>query len=239
MSLRRAAQFHLAKWPDLYRAVLALRKRTKSKNCYLRLIRRGDIVVDAGANVGDTLLLSDLVGPSGTVHAFEPIESNFAELRRRIKELAGHRNYRLRPNVLAEKGAGVTIYFPEMDPAQASLRIQTKRSWQMSGLHRSQAVSQITLDTCCARLPRLDFLKCDVEGAELLLLQGGKDTLILSLPKLVVELNPDWSGSFGYTPADTLAFLRSCGYRQFWDIEKTWIPLKSDHWVVGNVLCLP
>lgn len=50
--------------------------------------------------------------------------------------------------------------------------------------------------------------KCDVEGAELLVLRGAQETLIRWLPKLVVELNPDWSGSFGYDLADTLAFLR-------------------------------
>jgi FkbM family methyltransferase len=152
---------------------------------------------------------------------------------------ARHQNYRLCPTALGEYRGKVTIFFPEADPAQASLRVQTKGSWQTSCNRCSPLASQLTLDAYSAHLDRIDFLKCDVEGAELLVLRGAQQTLVRWLPKLVVELNPDWSGSFGYAPADTLAFLRSCGYKQFWAIEKTWIPLNSDHSVVGNVLCSP
>ena len=95
------------------------------------------------------------------------------------------------------------------------------------------------MDTYTADLSRIDFLKCDVEGAELLVLQGALQTLRRWCPKILVELNSNWSQPFGYSPADTLAFLRSCGYRCFWLIGETWIPLRPDRPTTGNVLCSP
>jgi hypothetical protein len=131
------------------------------------------------------------------------------------------------------------VYFPELDPAQASLRVQAEGSWTMSGNHRSQVASQITLDAYSADLDEVDFVKCDVEGAELLVLQGARQTLLRWTPKLLLELNPGCSRSFGYGPEDTLAFLRSCGYRRFRLVGKAWIPLNPDRPVAGNVLCSP
>ncbi|MBV9273457.1 MAG: FkbM family methyltransferase [Verrucomicrobia bacterium] len=241
MDSKRAAQSHLARWPFLYRAALDLfRSKNWEKRCYLRWVRRGDTVVDAGANVGTfTLLFSDLVGPHGVVHAFEPVGSSFQKLQTCMATKARFRNYYLCERALGERSGEVNITFPEEDPAQASLRMQTTGSWQPNTKLRSEAVSQITLDAYAAGLSRLDFLKCDVEGAELLVFQGAHQTLQRCLPKILVELNPAWSQSFGYHPTDTLAFLRSCGYRCFWLVGRTWHPLSASRQAAGNVLCSP
>ena len=241
MDSRRAVQFHLARSPLLYRAALdLLRSRNWEKRCYLHLIRRGDAVIEAGANVGAfTLLFSDLVGQHGSVQAFEPVGSSFEMLQMRMATQAGFRNYFLSRQALSERSGEVKISFPEADPAQASLRVQRTGSWQTSTNIRSQIVSQLELDAYAAGFSRLDFLKCDVEGAELLVFQGAQQTLRRWVPKILVELNPDWSQSFGYSPADTLAFLRSCGYRCFWLIGETWMPLNADCLATGNVLCAP
>jgi FkbM family methyltransferase len=152
---------------------------------------------------------------------------------------ARYRNYRLCSDALGERPGEVSIFFPELDPAQASLRVQVNGSWKTSRNHRTEVASQITLDAYAAGLTRVDFLKCDVEGAELLVLRGAQETLRRWSPKILVELNPDWSQAFGHSPADTLAFLRSCGYRRFWLIGRISIPLSSDQSVAGNILCSP
>jgi FkbM family methyltransferase len=241
MDAKRAAQFRLARSPFLYRAALdLLRSKNWEKRCYLHLVRRGDVVVEAGANVGAfTLIFSDLVGPRGVVHAFEPVGYSFEKLQTRMSTQARFRNYCLCQKALGEDPGEVNISFPQADHAQASLRIQTTGSWQRSSNLRSETVSQTTLAAYAADLSRIDFLKCDVEGAELLVLQGAHKTLRLWSPKILVELNPDWSHSFGYSPADTLAFLSSCGYSRFWLIGETWIPLGRGSPATGNVLCTP
>jgi len=57
-----------------------------------------------------------------------------------------------------------------------------------------------------------DYIKVDVEGAELLVLQGGQATLAQHRPKVFAELLRKWSAPFGYHPNDVLALLASLGY---------------------------
>lgn len=64
-------------------------------------------------------------------------------------------------------------------------------------------------------LTRLDFLKCDVEGAELLVLRGDTDTLKQFQPVLYLEVSPDWTADFGYHPTAIIEFLRPFGYNRF------------------------
>ena len=59
---------------------------------FLRTVKPGDIIVDAGANVGYyTVIGSRLVGDRGKVYAFEPDPSNFELLRKNV-ELNGLKN---------------------------------------------------------------------------------------------------------------------------------------------------
>ena len=59
---------------------------------------------------------------------------------------------------------------------------------------------------------RLDFIKCDVEGAEFMVLKGGKQTISEKKPVLFLELLRKWSKEFGYTPNDVIKFMREIGY---------------------------
>lgn len=53
---------------------------------YRKLVRPGAVVLDVGANIGaHTLPLAALVGPSGTVIAFEPTKFAFEKLRRNLE----------------------------------------------------------------------------------------------------------------------------------------------------------
>jgi predicted methyltransferase len=95
--MSRSLQIWLARHPACYLRLLTwLRRGSLEKKLYLSLVRPGDIVFDIGANQGYfTLLFSDLVGPAGYVHAFEPVPPTFARLRARIEQGQRYRNVRL------------------------------------------------------------------------------------------------------------------------------------------------
>lgn len=120
-----------------------------------------------------------------------------------MSKCARYQNYRLCPDALGDHRGEVNIYFPELDPAQASLRVQAEGSWAMSGRPPESGRIPDYVGRLHADLDAVDFLKCDVEGAELLVLQGARQTLLGWTPKIFLELNPDWSRSFGYEPEDT------------------------------------
>ena len=62
---------------------------------------------------------------------------------------------------------------------------------------------------------RLDFIKCDVEGAELFVFQGGIRTIEQDKPIIYAELLRKWSAKFNYHPNELINLLRDLGYRCF------------------------
>jgi hypothetical protein len=59
---------------------------------------------------------------------------------------------------------------------------------------------------------RLDFVKIDVEGAELDVLKGAVESIKRFHPLIYCEVFEKWAQSFGYTPGDLFAYLAGLGY---------------------------
>ena len=74
-----------------------------------------------------------------------------------------------------------------------------------------------TLDSVARKkgIRRLDFLKCDVEGGELLVFKGGLQTLQHHKPVIFCEMLRKWSAPFGYHPNDIITLLGELGYLCF------------------------
>ena len=58
----------------------------------------------------------------------------------------------------------------------------------------------------------VDFIKCDVEGAELFVFQGGLETLKAQKPIIFTEMLRKWSANFNYHPNDIIKLLKNIGY---------------------------
>ena len=84
----------LTRFPLLYVFVERIRRRGNwDKRVYLSFVRRGDTVLDVGANFGaHTIILSNLVGKKGAVLAFEPVSESFDALRENVRRRGRHRN---------------------------------------------------------------------------------------------------------------------------------------------------
>ena len=87
----------------------------------LDTLRPGDVFVDVGANIGYfSLLASRLVGPAGTVLAFEPEAANYALLEANCRR-NGCDNVRCFRAALGEENASGTIYLNELNRGDHSL----------------------------------------------------------------------------------------------------------------------
>ena len=74
------------------------------------------------------------------------------------------------------------------------------------------------LDDFCLDLPpssSIDFIKCDVEGNELFVLQGSSSVLEKHKPILLVELLRKWCAPFGYHPNEVLELMFDLGYSAY------------------------
>jgi FkbM family methyltransferase len=238
--LRRIVRRLLATSPQMYRTSLRIfRRGSVEKHLYLSIVQRGDVVIDIGANVGYyTMLFSDLVGNRGEVHAFEPVPSTYIVLAENIHRFPVYKNVYLNRVALGDKHQRTRMLLPRGDHGQASLVRHSDGSWKDADNEiASIEIEMMQLDQYADHLGRIDFVKCDVEGAELLVLRGAQSTLQRCRPKLFIEIDDRWVRSFGWTTTDVLRYLRQIGYSYFYGINSRVAPLTRDRIRTGAVLC--
>jgi FkbM family methyltransferase len=244
--MRRLLDFALAQAPGLYARLLKRRRQVNvEKLVFLSVVERGDVVFDVGANAGYyTLLFSHLVGRRGRVHAFEPIPATFAGLTASLACEGRFDNVALNDCALGDREGVLPFFVPDADYGQASLARHGEGSWSRPREVRSYDCRMRTLDGYAHESGALPgFVKCDVEGAELLVLQGGAETIARCRPLLHLEVNPDWTRSLGYAPPEIVRFLAGLGYSRFLLVGQEVRPLVdperdlADLSVSANLLC--
>jgi FkbM family methyltransferase len=168
------------------------------------------VICDVGANIGWYALHIALQAPTARLHAFEPIPSTHARLTTNVGLNAIGQNVTANPFGLSNAIGEHTMFTPTTSGSPAA---------SMTKLHPTEDNTTITcrfstLDTYARdqRFTRLDLVKCDVEGAELMVLQGGLETIRTHKPKLLLELLRKWSSAFGYHPNDVVRLLGTLGY---------------------------
>jgi len=174
-----------------------------------RFVRAGDVALDIGANVGlHSILLSRLVGPQGKLFAFEPNAELLPSLRYTLAHLG---NVRLHPIALSNRHAESQLFVPP-DDSVASLADWTVTSpiFSHDGPAHVVNCSERRLDDLVESgvIPQPDFIKCDVEGAELQVFQGALNTLNRpDAPIVLFEANECASRAFGVEVSAAKHFL--------------------------------
>jgi FkbM family methyltransferase len=149
-------------------------------------LRRGMTFYDVGANIGFfSLMAARLVGPEGCVVSFEADPEIAARLRENLVRNQFTHAHVEEKAVWSEPG---TVTFERVDPAKSPDRglghISTNDS--AAGAITVEAVS---LDQYANSHPPPDFLKCDVEGAEVSVFQGATKLLSSTRPIFLVEVH--------------------------------------------------
>jgi FkbM family methyltransferase len=208
----------LAQHPHLYKWLLLLKGRghyNLDKVVFLSLVQDQDTVLDVGANLGYyTLLFSQIVGSRGAVHAFEPVPDTFARLADLISEREKCKNVHLNDVAIGDACSDQEIFIPANDFGQASLA----EDKLIAKTTKSYVIPVTTIDTYVEErdFSRLDFVKIDVEGYELLCLTGAVNTLKKFQPLLYLEIYNEWSKKFNYSPPELVSFLEGIGYTDFY-----------------------
>ena len=60
---------------------------------------------------------------------------------------------------------------------------------------------------------KIDFIKCDVEGAELFVFKGAIETIKKVKPIIFTEMLRKWASKFNYHPNEIISFMSELGYR--------------------------
>lgn len=190
------------------------------------VIPKGGVCIDIGAAAGFyTAELARLVGDAGVVHSVEPLRFAHATASRLLGLRTG-RNIVRHSVALGDTGDELVMSVPLRKGVPITGRSFVTRN--ASGLgsnaefdeHLRVVVDGDTLDGFAARLgiDRLDFVKIDVEGAELHVLRGGQATIAALKPVVMVEVEARHLARFGVSTDQIVEWFTSQGYRMsVWD----------------------
>jgi FkbM family methyltransferase len=178
-----------------------------------KMLRPGMTVLDAGAHHGlYTLLASRRVGKRGRVIAFEPSPRERKRLRRHLW-LNRSKNVAVQSCALGDEHREAELFLvtgredwcnslraPQIDARTVTVRVELER-----------------VDDVLEKLgiARVDFIKLDVEGAELSTLQGARATLAASRPVILAEVQDLRTRPWGYAAREIIHFLERIGYRWY------------------------
>jgi FkbM family methyltransferase len=177
---------------------------------FLRTVKAGDTIVDAGANMGYyTLIGSRLVGAEGRVYAIDQDPTNFTQLQKNV-QLNRLTNVVLERKALSNRNGILKLFIADRNKGD-------HRIYQPDGESRSSiAVQAVRLDDYFKDYKRgIDFLKMDTQGAEGVILEGM--TRLLERrgdgPTIFMEFWPHGLNGMGTNAASLLKTLQSYKYK--------------------------
>ena len=150
-----------------------------------QLVRAGDTCIDIGANLGYyARTISRLAGPAGRVYAVEPVAPIRKVLSRNLRRCG---NTEILPFALGAAAGPVRM---GNDSARENGYFGTGRNFVNEGGGRSDVEFTAEMrrgSELFARLPRLDFIKCDIEGYEAVVMEEMRPLLERFRPTVLIE----------------------------------------------------
>ena len=152
------------------------------------LVHEGDNCIDIGAHLGYFALeLSRLVGEKGHVYAVEPM-SKFHDTLKGMIETRKQRNITLYQYAMGGDTEFVEMGIPKVNNVKKFAYARIMRTSTFLEYVESEKVKNVFGDELFRVLPRVDFIKCDVEGLELSVIQSFRNTIEKYRPVILCEL---------------------------------------------------
>jgi len=202
-----------------YRAFKAYIDRAE-RQLLKRILSEGNVVVDAGANVGIySQFLSGCVGATGIVHSFEPAPDNFKRLQSATRKLA---NVRLSQAAVGERSERSKLYISN------KLNVDHRVYLPEGDSRHAVQIDIIALDDYFKPGQRVDLIKIDIQGYELHALRGATRVLADNPDiKLLLEFWPYGLKQAGTNWADLIAALEQKGMRIWQSSPAGLVPFRS------------
>jgi FkbM family methyltransferase len=168
-----------------------------------RCLQADSVCIDVGCHTGSVLREMLRHAPRGHHHAFEPLP----HLARRLAATYG-RSVTVHEMALSDEAGIASFQHVVGRPAFSGFLLRGEvRGEQATQMN----VHTARLDDVAASLPRVDLVKVDVEGAELRVLRGARETLARHRPVVIFEHGLTAAAMYGDTTNEIHALLTGCG----------------------------
>jgi len=181
-----------------------------------QIVKPGWVCLDVGANIGEVALhMGKLAGPAGAVHAFEPVPALYERLRAHVEKNRANEIVRTHALALANANGKCTLACATADGENQGLASLVNTA--SGDVPLRIEVPTMRLDDFAAReqLKRVDLVKVDIQGAEMLFLDGARETLARFSPALLMEVSPDDLKCAGTDSRELCAKLAELDYKLF------------------------
>lgn len=217
--------------------ILFLKHYEQDTNLMLNeFIQENFHVVEAGAHIGsETLLIASKVGKLGKVYAFEPNPIVMKRLRVNILLNDWGDRVDIFDIALGEKEGEISFYIKSEETPNQGM----SSKYQFDNNVIEIIAIQQTLDHWVAtqKIPRVDFLKMDVQGAEMDILNGASETIERYKPTIFMEADDSIQSDSMHTVRDLYEKMTSSGYNLYQILpngglhQMTFPQLKSGNWL--------
>ena len=180
-------------------------------NMMMRLISSDANIIDIGANMGWYAINFAKTFPQSKIFAFEPIPKTYSFLKKNIA-LNKVSNITASQFGLSNEKKSLTFYLYPEGSGNASAENLSERN----DAELVQCQVETLDDFVNSNQLKIDFIKCDVEGAELFSFLGAKKTIVRDKPIIFTEMLRKWAAKFNYHPNEIIKFFSSLGYQCFY-----------------------
>jgi FkbM family methyltransferase len=178
-------------------------------------LKPGMTVLDIGAHHGlYTILAAQKVGKGGKVFAFEPSPNQRRRLATHLRLNRVADRVSILPAAVGNETAGTTLYVV----AGKETGCNSLRPPAVQEPTEPVQVQVTSLDAILSKenMGRVDFIKMDIEGAELAALQGARELLAKHpRPVILAEMADSRTLAWGYQASAIYDFLAARGFQWF------------------------
>jgi FkbM family methyltransferase len=187
-----------------------------------KLINPGSICIDVGGAYGRYAFpLSGMVGSTGKIFSFEPGSYSY-KVFSCVKFFFNLRNVTLIKKAVSNRSGSIELCLPPKKSGKLGVSLAHIHEGKKADSF-CEEVQMVTLDDFAktAQLARLDLIKCDTEGSELLVFQGAKNTIERFKPIVLTEIDIDNLVRYQQKPSDVINFFRQWNYKlMIWQAGK-------------------
>lgn len=187
------------------------------------LLQPGDNVIDIGANIGYyALIMAKKVGDSGSVFCFEPDKENHLILMKNIENNNYNNRVKIYNNALSDQNGKLKLYISETNRGDHRIySSDQERDFIEINAIRLDDVEEI-------KNKKLKLIKIDIQGSEMIALNGMKNTILNSNPVVISEFWPKGIRMSGKNPDDYVGFFLSNGYKMHLLTENGFKPITKN-----------
>ena len=174
--------------------------QTETWRFVINWVRSGEVVLDAGANIGAVTI--PLARRGARVHAFELLQDNARAIAAAVER-----------NGLAN----VVVVIGALREGPGRVAFHGHSAWAAVGDTGPLSIATMSIDDYLewVGIARVDFVKIDIEGSEKAALSGAHRLLTRHSPDVLLESNACTCGLNGYSYRELMAILAGFGYRLY------------------------